>query len=113
MIDIDAAREPLADAPEKRDDLLSRSSIAELLEARDQNRRVGPGERFFSSSAERVQRCGLSHAANPPHPFLTHGSRALERVEMKAHGVVRHVQTFGQIIDGLRALSQQREESSA
>src|SRR5713101_6294375 len=103
----------LADTREKRDELRSRGSVAELLQARYQYRCVGLGESFLSSRAEREEGCGLSRSPNPPHSLLTHGSRALERVQMKAYGVIRYAQTFSQIINGPRALSQQCEESSA
>ena len=105
----DTVREPFADALEKRDEFRSRGPVTEFLQARDQHRCVGPGESFLSFRAEREQGCGLSRAANPPYSLLTHGSRALERVQMKAHGVIRYAQTFGEIIDGPRALSQQGE----
>src|ERR1700730_8071500 len=109
----DPSCESFADAPEKRDELRSRGSVTELLQAGYQHRCVGPGESFLSSRAEREEGCWLSRPANSPHSLLTHGSRVLESVEMKAHGVIRYPQTFGEIIDGPRALSQQGDESGA
>ena len=108
----DTTCESFADAPEKRDELRSRGSVAELLQARNQHRCVSPGECFLSSRAEREEGCGLSRAARPPHSLFTHGPRALERVQMKSYRVIRYAETFGEIINGPRALSQQGEESS-
>ena len=107
----ESTREPFAHALKKSLDLRRRASVAELFQARDQHRCIGPRKSLFSRRTERVEGSGLPHDANLPHPFLAHGSDVLERVQMKAHSVVGDAESFGEIVDGPGTLSQEGEES--
>jgi len=97
---------PFPDPLEEGDELWSGRAFAQLRQCSYKHRRVGSGESFFSLSAQRVERRRLTHLADFPHTFTLHGSGALERVEVKAHGVVGQTKAIGEIVDGPSPLPQ-------
>jgi len=62
---------------------------------------------LLTFGAQGVKESGLSDFPQPPDSFLAYGSRALERIEMKAHCIVGHGQVIGEIINGPGFLPQQ------
>ena len=85
----------------------------ELLEERNQQRRVSAREFLFADRAKGIEDSGLSSAGAATYTLLLHRPRPVQGVDVESNGVVSELQPLGEIVDGPHALPQQRQHARA
>src|SRR5438045_6089834 len=78
----------------------------ELLEERNQQRRVSAREFLFADRAKGIEDSGLSSAGATTYTLLLHRARPVQGVDVESNGVVSELQPFGEIVDGTHVLTQ-------